>query len=93
MNDITLRQIPIGQYEYVDVEFPEANTDVVVPYQNLKLDDKEKVRWIDISPNRGGLVYRGLLSEFDFGRIKLQSNIAGYKTRLLLFTERNQSNA
>ena len=93
MNDITLRQIPFGQYEYVTVEFPVANTDVVVPYHNLKLENAEEVRWLDVSPDQGGLVFRGFPGEFEPGRIRLQSNLAGYKTRLLLFTERNQSNA
>lgn len=93
MTDITLKQIPVGQYEYVDVEFGAIGQDTSVAYTNLKLDDLSKVRWIDISPNQLAQVYRSSTKPFGPGYIVLKCNVANYSTRLLLFTERNQSNA
>lgn len=92
MTDITLKMVPVGQYEYVDVEFPSANTDTVVKYGNLKLDDLQKVRWIDISPGSARVV-KSPTTSFGPGYVVLQSTVANYRTRLLLFTERKQSNA
>lgn len=92
MSDITLRMIPVGEYEYVDASFVNANTDTVIAYKRLHVDNPEKVRWIDISPNRDASVFRGVNATFGPGYVKLQSNVANYSTRLLLFTERNQSN-
>lgn len=97
MNDITLKQVPIGEYEYVTAEFPQANTDVVIKYEKIRTEDLQSIRWIDIA--QGGtadgtaaLVYRvtdSMGSRFGPGYVVLRSTVAGYKTRLLLFTERN----
>lgn len=92
MSDITLKMIPVGEYEYVDADFSAADTDVTIPYKKLHVDDVNDVRWIDISPNRNASVYRGANATFGPGYVKLRSSIANYSTRLLLFTERNQSN-
>lgn len=94
------RQIPQGQYEYVEVTFPAANTEVVIKYSNLRPENPESVRWIDITP---GSVYSGgsenVATIFRSGNpsrkawadgyIVLMSDVANYSTRLLLFLERN----
>lgn len=96
MTDITLKQIPIGEYEYVDVVFNGAHVDTPVKYEKLRVDDVGSVRWVDVTP--GGSVtgtvpqvYRAGLTttaKFGPGYLVLRSTVAGYKTRLLLFTER-----
>ena len=92
MTDITLKQVPIGEYEYVDVVFNGANVDTPVVYTQLKVDSAADVRWIDVT--QGGsvtgtvpVVYRAKVSA-EPGYVLLRSSVAGYKTRLLLFTER-----
>lgn len=96
MTEVTSKQIPFGQYEYVDVVFGPANTDVIVPYTNLRVDDKNKIYWIDTQ--QGGTiagtiatVYRVVNSAatpFGQNYIVVRCNVENYKTRLLLFTER-----
>ena len=96
MTDTISRQLPFGQYEYVDVVFGPANTDVVVPYTNLRVDDRSKIYWIDTQ--QGGtaagtiaVVYRVINSPataFGPNYIVVRCNVANYRTRLLLFTER-----
>lgn len=53
MTDITSKQSPFGQYEYVDVYFSGANIDTVIPYTRLRPESPEDVRWMDIK--QGGL--------------------------------------
>lgn len=96
MTDTILRQIPVGQYEYVDVEFEIAHQPVAVRYTLFKIDEPSKVRWMDIS--LGGFedgtvpqVYKLLddpHQQSGPGFLILRSTVAPYKTRLLLFTER-----
>lgn len=47
------RQSPFGQYEYVDVFFPDADIDTSIPYTRLRPESYEDIRWIDIK--QGGL--------------------------------------
>ena len=96
MTEVTPKQVPFGQYEFVDVEFGPVNQDLVIPYQNLRVDDKDNVHWIDIrqgglSDGTVALVYRVFdspSSRFGSNYVVLRCNVAGYRTRLLLFTER-----
>jgi hypothetical protein len=92
VTDITLKQVPIGEYEYVDATFPLANSDVTIPYEKLKTEDLQAIRWWDVCPGsdvggRAAHVYKGT-TRFGQGYIVLKSTVAGYRTRLLLFTER-----
>lgn len=96
MTDTISRQVFAGQYEYIDVWFQHANQDVIVTYKELKVDDPESVRWIDVRP--GGLadgtvahIYRVVNSEakpWVYGKLVLRCTVANYRTRLLVFTER-----
>lgn len=43
------KQSPFGQYEWVTVTFPAADTDVVIPYTRLKPESYDDVRWIDVA--------------------------------------------
>ena len=101
MTDISpssLKMLPMGQYEYVDVTFTAANTETIIKYSILRPATNEDVRWIDVKPSS---VYSGAeapATVFRSGNptrmawgtqyIALMSNVAGYSTRLLLFTER-----
>lgn len=88
--DISLTQIPFGQYEYVDVSFAAADTDTLIP-TTLKVENPKFVRWLDVTPNVGAFVriYRATGSEVVENNLKLRCNIANYATRLLLFVERS----
>lgn len=96
MIDITLKQIPIGQYEYVEVTFPLANVDVVIPYEHLKVESPQDVLWLDVrqgatSAGVPAIVYRvvgAAATPFGSRYIVLRSSVGGYTTKLLLFTER-----
>jgi hypothetical protein len=94
------RKLPFGQYEYVDVEFPAANTEVVIRYNILRPEHPNDVKWLDIQPGSvysGGsenpaTIYRSAnpsRKAWASGYVVLMANVAGYSTRLLLFTERN----
>ena len=93
------KQIPSTQYEYVDVYFPAAATDVVIGFSRLRPDNPELIRWLDITPGTvytGGVdtvayVYRSASptrGAFSASTIQLRATVAGYRTRLLLFLER-----
>lgn len=43
------KQSPFGQYEWVDVTFPEADIDVVIPYTRLRPESYDDVRWLDVT--------------------------------------------
>lgn len=49
MDSKSEKQSPFGQYEWVDVTFPEADTDVVIPYTRLRPEGYNDVRWIDVT--------------------------------------------
>lgn len=49
MDSKSEKQSPFGQYEWVDVTFPEADVDVVIPYTRLKPESYDDVRWIDVT--------------------------------------------
>ena len=93
-----LQYLPFGQYEYVDVTFQAADTDTVIPYKTLKPATAESVRWIDITPGSvysageaPAVVFRSgnpARIQWAPNYIVLMSSVAGYTTRLLLFTER-----
>lgn len=97
MSDITAKQVFVGQYEFVDVVFTQANEDVSIKYENLREDDLNRIRWIDVSPSAGAdgvvpQIYRlsgAQASPWRYGIVILRCNSANYRTRLLLFTERN----
>ena len=93
------RSIPYQRFEYVDVTFPAADTDVVIPYTKLRPADPSRVRWVDATPTA---VWNGAADTHPHlyrsaspsrilwarGYIVLRSTVAGYTTRLLLTTER-----
>jgi hypothetical protein len=84
-----LRMLPVGQYEYVDVSFVMADTDTVISYTNLRAENPESIRWIDITPSTGR-VYRAAdpnKTTWNSGYVILRSTAIG-STRLLLFVER-----
>ena len=97
-HDITRKQPAFSQYEYVDVEFGVAHMDLVVPYTTLRLEDRDAVRWLDVSPGGNsagivGTVYRvqgSAAVRFPANAIVVRSTLANYSTRLLLFVERNE---
>lgn len=96
MTEVTPKQVPFGQYEFVDVQFGPANQDVVVPYERLRVDDKNKVHWLDVrqgalSDGTIAMIYRVVGSPatpFGPNYVVLRSTVANYATTLLLFTER-----
>jgi hypothetical protein len=94
-----LQYLSDGQYEFVDVTFPAAATDTVIPYTRLTPENPDSVRWVDITPgavNNGGSdavpqLYKSALPSaqaWAHGYIVLRSSVAGYSTRLKLFLER-----
>jgi hypothetical protein len=100
IEDVALRRVlPFKRFEYVDVTFGLADTDQVIPYKNIRPNDLQTIRWIDITP---GTVYNGSTETvahvyrsnnpsrlpFGAGYIVLRSTVANYSTRLLLFLER-----
>ncbi len=90
--------LPFGQYEFVTVNFPVANTEVVIPYQQLKPSHAEDVRWVDVTPgsvysageNHARVFRSGNTTRMSWapGYVVLMSTVANYSTRLLLFVER-----
>ena len=95
---------PQERFEFVDVTFTVANTDVTIPYTKFRPLDPNDIRWLDASltaVNVGGVdtlpvLYKSALPSRKLwarGYIVLRSSVAGYTTRLYLFTERikNQS--
>lgn len=48
IQDKTGHKLPFGQYEYVDVTFQRENTDTIIPYTRLVVDDPEEIRYLDI---------------------------------------------
>ncbi len=93
MNDTSAKQRPFGGYEYVTVTFPVADQDVVVPYSRLRTDDRNNVRWLDVSA-KSGRVYQPSVNTVGFGQshIVLRCDVAGTTTRILLFVERTEAN-
>jgi hypothetical protein len=94
--------LPMGEYEYVDVDFGPADMDVEIPYSRLTIDVPEDVRWMEVSPEamlEGSSVvhpriYRlqnGVRRTWTFGSIVLRCSVANYSTRLLLYVERNEA--
>lgn len=93
------RHRPQDRFEYVDVTFTAADTDVVIPYTLLRPNNPNDVRWQDVTPSA---VYNGSIDVvpslycsatpsrklWSRSYIVLRSSVAGYSTRLLLFTER-----
>jgi len=90
---------PHGRFEFVDVEFIAANTDVTIPYTKFRPLDPNDIRWLDVSltaVNVGGVdtlpvLYKSALPSRKLwarGYIVLRCSVAGYSTRLYLFTER-----
>ena len=91
------RQLPHAAFQYVDVTFTAANTDVVIPH-TLYVDLPTDIRWTDVTPSA---VYTGGSDTFPVvyasgapdrvpwskRHIVLRSTVAGYTTRLMLFTE------
>lgn len=94
MTDISSKQIPFGNYEYVDVVFGPANTDLSIPYTRLKIDEREQVRWVDVTPGEGRVYRPRATPATRFGAtfVVLRSDVANYQTRLMLFVERNEAN-
>lgn len=100
MTGISNRMLPMGNYEYVDVTFGPADTDMAIPFTRLRTDDPQSVRWMDVSPGRiDGVVaqiYRERGSRatlFGLTYVVLRSTVANYTTRLLLFVERNEASS
>lgn len=57
------KKFPFGQYEYVDVTFQRQNTDTVIPYAHLDVDDPEQIRYIEV--RREALVLHPRVDEYD----------------------------
>ena len=90
---------PQERFEFVDAEFTAADTDVVIRYTKFRPADPDDIRWMDVNPqavNVGGVdtiprLYKSALPSRKLwarGYIVLRSSVAGYTTRLYLFTER-----
>lgn len=100
INDpLLLKRAHLSRYEYVDVVFGPADSDVTIPHTQLRPENPELVRWQDVTPNTvnvGGtdtptFVYRATgVGKVAFGQnyIVLRATQANYATRLLLFMER-----
>jgi len=93
------REIPQTQFEYADVTFQAADTDTIIPYNRIKVDDPDNIRWLDVTPGAvfvGGVdsipkIYQSSAPTRKLrttAYVVLRSTVAGYRTRLLLFTER-----
>jgi hypothetical protein len=50
-------RVPFSAFEFVDVEFGLANTDVLIEH-SLPTDRPEDVRWETIAIDKAGVVYR-----------------------------------
>ena len=93
------RQLPFAQFEFIDVTFGAADTDEVITFKKIRPTLPDTVRWLDISPGTvytGGIdtvarIYRSsgpTRKAFTGKYIALRCSVAGYSTRLLIFTER-----
>jgi hypothetical protein len=99
VNDPTiLRRAHLSRYEYVDVVFGLANTNLPIP-TTLRPENPEEIRWQDVTPNTVTVasvetptfVYRSSGADkiaFTATHITLRATQTGYQTRLLLFLER-----
>jgi hypothetical protein len=97
-----VQSIPQDRFEFADVTFTAADTDVVIPYSRFRPVSPDDIRWLDISPsavNVGGVdtlprLYKSALPSRKLwarGYIVLRSSVAGYSTRLQLFAERKST--
>ena len=95
------QRFPHKRFEYVTVTFTAADTDVTIPYTKLRPPDPDAIRFTDVTP---GSVYSGgtdlvpkIYKSAHPDRkvwarpyLVLRSTVAGYTTRLLLFTEQDR---
>ena len=101
MQDSYFRQrFPHKRFEYVNVTFTAADTDVTIPYTKLRPSDPDAISFTDVTP---GAVYSGGIDLFPkiyksarpdrkvWARpyLVLRSTVAAYTTRLLLFTDQD----
>lgn len=84
-------RLPFALTQYVEVTFPStANTDLVIPH-TLNPADPEAVRFLVVSQEAAGHVYRDASASrraWGTAYVILRSDIASLGARLLLFTER-----
>jgi hypothetical protein len=86
MDTLVEKMLPMGQYEYVDATFAAVDTNTVINYKQLKVEDPNSVRFMDVSQG-AGRVYKPALVSWGSGYVILASTDVG-TTRLLLFEER-----
>lgn len=82
------RALPFGEYEFINVSFTAADTDTRIPV-TLNVRSPRHLRWVDVTPNvgAGAQIYTvSSATQFD-GLLTLRCNVAGYATRLLVFSE------
>lgn len=81
---------PFGYYEWVDITFTTADTDVVAVYTELQPQDPDLVRFLVVSNTTGGVVYRdgsASATPWTQGMVKLRCSAANAVVRVLLFVE------
>lgn len=89
MNEIPRGQA-YGQYQYVDVTFPTANTDVRIRH-DLKAVPLTEVYYTIVKKNKAGDVFTGTESLWTQQHIVLQASVANLSVTLLLFTRMNNA--
>jgi hypothetical protein len=81
------RGVPFGQYEYVDITFGTADTDVRIRHQ-LKAAPLTEVYYLVVKTDRATVIYTGTETLWDQQHIVLKSNVANAVVTLLLFTRK-----
>lgn len=89
----------MGQFQYVDVQFPSgAYQDLVVPH-TLRVADPEQIRWLPVAldfptfPVTAPVIYRDTgvnRRAWTSTYLILRSNVASLRGRLLLFVEASE---
>jgi hypothetical protein len=79
------RGAAFGQYQYIDVLFPTANTDVRIRHE-LKAVPLTEVYYIVVKKDRAADVYTGTVSLWSQQHITLKSDTAELSATILLFT-------
>lgn len=82
--------MPIGRWEVVDVAFPNADEDVGIVYSAFRPENPSEVRWVVLSIDKGGVVYRDSAATqkaWSTGLVFLRCSAANATARVLLFVE------
>jgi hypothetical protein len=84
-----LESVPFSRFQYVDVVFGDADTDVVVEHQ-LQTTDPEAVNYEVVRADRAGFVYHDQTASrrlWGTGFVLLRSSVADLSVRLRLTLE------